>query len=186
MRKQPSRRVNASRSAPSLDAQNHDHFAHSGPASNHDDDDNNTASNTLPDDYSLRTRSRPLSPPNATNPQSAHPPRAATRTPPMTRSRNRQKFTSAYMTDDDGDDCEGDEGFDERAGSPSEHASRMRFSRSQTNKQNNITAGPAPVDPIDNDIFARTMLNFNEEGFTRERTPGTSPNRKRQRVYGDR
>lgn len=36
------------------------------------------------------------------------------------------------------------------------------------------------------DALARALKDFEEAGRPRERTPGTSPSRKRQRVYGDR
>lgn len=41
-------------------------------------------------------------------------------------------------------------------------------------------------EPINPDALARALKDFEEAGRPRERTPGTSPSRKRQRVYGDR
>lgn len=40
--------------------------------------------------------------------------------------------------------------------------------------------------PIDADALAKALKDFEDAGRPRERTPGTSPSRKRQRVYGDR
>ena len=39
-------------------------------------------------------------------------------------------------------------------------------------------------EPINADALARALKDFEEAGRQRERTPGTSPSRKRQRVYG--
>lgn len=39
------------------------------------------------------------------------------------------------------------------------------------------------VDPV---ALASALKDYDEAGRRRERTPGTSPSRKRQRVYGDR
>lgn len=44
-------------------------------------------------------------------------------------------------------------------------------------------AGSEPVDPS---ALSKALKNFEEAGHTRERTPGASPSRKRQRIYGDR
>lgn len=44
-------------------------------------------------------------------------------------------------------------------------------------------SGPDPVDP---DALTKALKDYEEAGRRRERTPGTSPSRKRQRVYGDR
>lgn len=43
--------------------------------------------------------------------------------------------------------------------------------------------GPESVDP---DALTKALKEYEEAGRRRERTPGTSPSRKRQRVYGDR
>jgi len=43
--------------------------------------------------------------------------------------------------------------------------------------------GSEPVDP---EALARALKEYEDAGRRRERTPGTSPSRKRQRVYGDR
>lgn len=42
------------------------------------------------------------------------------------------------------------------------------------------------ADPIDPDALAKALMDYEDAGRRRERTPGTSPSRKRQRVYGDR
>ena len=41
-------------------------------------------------------------------------------------------------------------------------------------------------EPVDPDALAKALKDFEDAGHPRERTPGTSPSRKRQRVYGDR
>lgn len=41
-------------------------------------------------------------------------------------------------------------------------------------------------EPIDPDALAKALKEYEDAGRRRERTPGTSPSRKRQRVYGDR
>ncbi|OQD76849.1 hypothetical protein PENDEC_c003G05674 [Penicillium decumbens] len=41
-------------------------------------------------------------------------------------------------------------------------------------------------EPIDASALAKALKDYGEAGTRRERTPGTSPHRKRQRVYGDR
>jgi len=41
-------------------------------------------------------------------------------------------------------------------------------------------------DLIDPDALAKALRDYEDAGNRRERTPGTSPSRKRQRVYGDR
>jgi cell division cycle 20-like protein 1 (cofactor of APC complex) len=40
--------------------------------------------------------------------------------------------------------------------------------------------------PVDPDTLAKALKEYDDAGRRRERTPGTSPSRKRQRVYGDR
>lgn len=49
--------------------------------------------------------------------------------------------------------------------------------------------GPRAQDgsePVDANALAKALKDFDEGGVGRERTPGASPCRKRQRVYGDR
>lgn len=41
-------------------------------------------------------------------------------------------------------------------------------------------------EPIDPNALAKALKEYEDAGNPRERTPGTSPSRKRQRVYGDR
>ena len=41
-------------------------------------------------------------------------------------------------------------------------------------------------EPVDAGALTRALKDYDEAGRRRERTPGTSPCRKRQRVYGDR
>jgi cell division cycle 20-like protein 1, cofactor of APC complex len=67
----------------------------------------------------------------------------------------------------------------------------------QTNGKRNHTNGqavgdgldrrkPATAEPVDPDALSRALREFEQAGRQRERTPGGSPSRKRQRVYGDR
>lgn len=44
-------------------------------------------------------------------------------------------------------------------------------------------AGSEPIDPS---ALSKALKDFEEAGNIRERTPGGSPSRKRQRIYGDR
>lgn len=44
-------------------------------------------------------------------------------------------------------------------------------------------AGSEPVDPT---ALTKALKDMEDAGRVRERTPGASPSRKRQRVYGDR
>ena len=44
-------------------------------------------------------------------------------------------------------------------------------------------AGSEPVDPI---ALSKVLKDMEDGGRVRERTPGASPSRKRQRIYGDR
>jgi cell division cycle 20-like protein 1, cofactor of APC complex len=41
-------------------------------------------------------------------------------------------------------------------------------------------------EPVDATALSRALEQFEQAGRQRERTPGASPSRKRQRVYGDR
>lgn len=41
-------------------------------------------------------------------------------------------------------------------------------------------------EPVDATALTKALKDYDEAGRRRERTPGTSPCRKRQRVYGDR
>ncbi|KAH0542574.1 hypothetical protein FGG08_003079 [Glutinoglossum americanum] len=68
----------------------------------------------------------------------------------------------------------------------------------QTTGKRNLTNGramgdgldrrkpPAGGEAIDPDALSRALREFEQAGRQRERTPGQSPSRKRQRVYGDR
>lgn len=42
------------------------------------------------------------------------------------------------------------------------------------------------ADPIDPSALAKALLDYETAGGRRDRTPASSPCRKRQRVYGDR
>ena len=58
--------------------------------------------------------------------------------------------------------------------------------RSHANGNNINGHERAASDAIDPDALSRALKDFEDAGRTRERTPGGSPSRKRQRVYGDR
>lgn len=63
---------------------------------------------------------------------------------------------------------------------------RTKYSTTQANLEppkQRIRPGSEPVNP---DALARALKGFEDVPRQRERTPGTSPSRKRQRVYGDR
>lgn len=44
-------------------------------------------------------------------------------------------------------------------------------------------AGSEPIDPT---ALSKALRDVDDAGRSRERTPGASPSRKRQRIYGDR
>ncbi|KAF7594485.1 substrate-specific activator of APC-dependent proteolysis [Aspergillus hancockii] len=56
------------------------------------------------------------------------------------------------------------------------------YPESQGTRQKNRN-GSEPIDP---DALAKALKEYEDAGRPNERTPGTSPSRKRQRVYGDR
>ncbi|KAL3463096.1 WD40-repeat-containing domain protein [Aspergillus heterothallicus] len=56
------------------------------------------------------------------------------------------------------------------------------FPNSMAGRQSNRI----PSEPIDPNALTRALKEYEDAGRSRERTPGTSPSRKRQRVYGDR
>lgn len=58
----------------------------------------------------------------------------------------------------------------------------LLFSEPSSNRQKSRTGS----EPIDADALSLALKEYEEAGRRRERTPGTSPSRKRQRVYGDR
>lgn len=45
---------------------------------------------------------------------------------------------------------------------------------------------PEGSEPVDAGALTQALKDYEDAGRRRERTPGTSPSRKRQRVYGDR
>ena len=57
------------------------------------------------------------------------------------------------------------------------------FPDTMSSSRQKSQSGPDPVDP---DALTKALKDYEEAGRRRERTPGTSPSRKRQRVYGDR
>lgn len=58
----------------------------------------------------------------------------------------------------------------------------LLFSEPSSNRQRSRTGS----EPVDADALTLALKEYEEAGRRRERTPGTSPSRKRQRVYGDR
>lgn len=56
------------------------------------------------------------------------------------------------------------------------------FPANQPNQQRPLEGS----EPVDAGALSRALKDYDEAGRRRERTPGTSPCRKRQRVYGDR
>lgn len=68
--------------------------------------------------------------------------------------------------------------------SPPSHGVR---SKSTQNKLRSTRQRSRPgSEPVNADALARALQDFEDAGRQRERTPGSSPSRKRQRVYGDR
>lgn len=56
----------------------------------------------------------------------------------------------------------------------------------QVNGQATNGADRAGSEPIDPAALSKALKDMEDAGRVRERTPGASPSRKRQRVYGDR
>lgn len=48
------------------------------------------------------------------------------------------------------------------------------------------SAGRAGSEPVDPTVLSKALKDFEDARRTRDRTPGASPSRKRQRIYGDR
>lgn len=66
---------------------------------------------------------------------------------------------------------------------PSHPAKKTLYFNDSTSGRPQSRPGSEPVDP---EALARALKDYDEAGRRRERTPGASPSRKRQRVYGDR
>ena len=62
-------------------------------------------------------------------------------------------------------------------------AATKRTSTNRLMKNGDERAGSEPVDPT---ALSKALKDMEDAGRVRERTPGASPSRKRQRVYGDR
>jgi len=66
------------------------------------------------------------------------------------------------------------------------------MSNTALNKHNQLNGGRtngterAGSEPIDPAALSKALKDMDDTGRVRERTPGASPSRKRQRVYGDR
>lgn len=72
---------------------------------------------------------------------------------------------------------------------PTSHSPPARAAKPKPTQDNldflNKPAGPGS-EPINPDALPLALKEFEEAGRQRERTPGASPSRKRQRVYADR
>jgi cell division cycle 20-like protein 1 (cofactor of APC complex) len=66
---------------------------------------------------------------------------------------------------------------------PSHPLKKTLFFPDTATNRSQSRPGSEPVDP---EALARALKEYDEAGLRRERTPGASPSRKRQRVYGDR
>lgn len=66
---------------------------------------------------------------------------------------------------------------------PSMHSRKTTLFFPETGGRQKSQNGSDSIDP---DALTKALKDFEEAGHRRERTPGTSPSRKRQRVYGDR
>lgn len=58
--------------------------------------------------------------------------------------------------------------------------------RNHLNRANTNGIERAGSEPIDANALNKALKDFEDAGRIRERTPGGSPSRKRQRIYGDR
>lgn len=58
--------------------------------------------------------------------------------------------------------------------------------RTSTNGHITNGAGRAGSEPVDPTALSKALKDMEDVGRVRQRTPGASPSRKRQRVYGDR
>lgn len=58
--------------------------------------------------------------------------------------------------------------------------------RTHLNGQSTNRAERAGSEPVDPTALSKALKGMEDAGRVRERTPGASPSRKRQRVYGDR
>jgi len=58
--------------------------------------------------------------------------------------------------------------------------------RNHSNAQGVNGMARAGSEPIDPGALTKALKDMEDAGRSRERTPGASPSRKRQRVYGDR
>jgi hypothetical protein len=58
--------------------------------------------------------------------------------------------------------------------------------RNQSNTNNGVAGHSERSDAVDATALSIALKEFEDAGRQRERTPGGSPSRKRQRVYGDR
>ena len=59
-------------------------------------------------------------------------------------------------------------------------------SANRTHPQGKMSSTEKSAASVDADALARALKDVKDVGRPRERTPGTSPSRKRQRIYGDR
>ena len=70
-----------------------------------------------------------------------------------------------------------------RSQTPPSHPAKKTLYFNDSTSLPQSRPGSEPVDP---EALTRALKEYDEAGRRRERTPGASPSRKRQRVYGDR
>ena len=70
--------------------------------------------------------------------------------------------------------------------SPDMKAPQLATKRSSTNGHTTRGAERAGSEPVDPTALGKALKDMEDAGRVRDRTPGASPSRKRQRVYGDR
>ena len=71
-------------------------------------------------------------------------------------------------------------------GSPDMKTPQLATKRSSTNGHITRAAERAGSEPVDPTALSKALKDMEDVGRVRDRTPGASPSRKRQRVYGDR
>ena len=70
--------------------------------------------------------------------------------------------------------------------SPDNKTPPVATKRNPTNGFSTNGVERAGLEPVDPTALSKALKDMEDAGRSRERTPGASPSRKRQRVYGDR
>ena len=75
-----------------------------------------------------------------------------------------------------------------RSSTPPPQAEKRKSDRKATDDgvRSDRATVAAVADPIDPNVLSKALKDFEDAGRHRDVTPGGSPSRKRQRVYGDR